>query len=244
MRLDLCTWPEVEAYLQSSDGIMLPTGSTEQHGPIGLIGTDSLCATDIACAAAEKAGALVAPVIGYTPAPFNMSFPGTLSVAPETFQRLVAEVVDGLIHHGFGHIYIVNGHGANLEPMHAVLAGKAAHIRIRSWWNFKTVNALRDQFYGDWEGMHATPSEIAITQDRYRRVVKQGLGPPARLTPDFMRTHAGDRHGPPDEHRAQFPDGRVGSHSALATPEHGRAIFDAACAAVARDYTAFLSGRD
>ncbi|MEM9107912.1 MAG: creatininase family protein, partial [Pseudomonadota bacterium] len=81
MRLDLCTWPEVEAYLKSSDGILLPTGSTEQHGPIGLIGTDSLCAADIALAAGDKVNALVAPVIGYTPAPFNMAFPGTLSVS-------------------------------------------------------------------------------------------------------------------------------------------------------------------
>ncbi len=75
MRFDLSTWQEIDTYLETRDGVLLPTGSTEQHGSIGLIGTDSLCAQDIAESAAEIADAIVAPVIGYTPAPFNMSFP-------------------------------------------------------------------------------------------------------------------------------------------------------------------------
>jgi len=43
MRLQLCTWPEVEAYLERSTGITQPIGSTEQHGPTGFIGTDAIC---------------------------------------------------------------------------------------------------------------------------------------------------------------------------------------------------------
>ena len=45
MRLDQATWLEVEAYLNRADGIILPVGSTEQHGPMGVIGTDAICAT-------------------------------------------------------------------------------------------------------------------------------------------------------------------------------------------------------
>ncbi|NET73349.1 MAG: creatininase family protein, partial [Sphaerospermopsis sp. SIO1G2] len=47
MLLHLSTWPEVETYLQQSQGIIIPIGSTEQHGPIGLIGTDAICAEAI-----------------------------------------------------------------------------------------------------------------------------------------------------------------------------------------------------
>ena len=65
-----------------------------------------------------------------------------------------------------------------------------------------------------------------------------------KLSPEFIKEHGGDRHGPPDEHRARFPDGRVGSHSSLATPEHGKALLSTACKAVARDYQAFVEGRD
>ncbi len=240
MRLDLATWPEIEAYLKRSDGVIVPLGSTEQHGPIGLIGTDALCAEGIAVVAAERANALVAPTIGYTPAPFNMAFPGTLSISEQTFTRLVGEVIDGLVHHGFRHIYLLNGHGANLQPIRRVLAGAEARCRLCSWWDFEAVNALRQSFYGAWEGMHATPSEIAITQHLHRVVEAEALPPPEPLSADYIKAHAGDRHGPPDAHRAQFPDGRVGSHSALATPDQGRQLFDAAVRAVSDDYLAFL----
>ena len=43
MRMQLCSWPEVEAYLKRSTGIIMPLGSTEQHGPTGFIGTYALC---------------------------------------------------------------------------------------------------------------------------------------------------------------------------------------------------------
>ncbi|MEQ8804760.1 MAG: creatininase family protein, partial [Rhodospirillales bacterium] len=36
MRLQLATWPEVETYLGASKGVIIPVGSTEQHGPTGF----------------------------------------------------------------------------------------------------------------------------------------------------------------------------------------------------------------
>ena len=44
MQLQLATWAEVESYLKGSTGIVMPIGSTEQHGPNGLIGTDAITA--------------------------------------------------------------------------------------------------------------------------------------------------------------------------------------------------------
>ena len=93
MKLAEMTWPEVEAYLKTSPGIILPTGSTEQHGPIGLIGTDAICAQAVAERAGESMGAIVAPTLALTPAPFNLAFPGTISVsvclsfAAKSFER-------------------------------------------------------------------------------------------------------------------------------------------------------------
>lgn len=246
MRLDLSTWREVETYLATSSGIIVPVGSTEQHGPIGLIGTDALCAETVAEAAAAQTNCLVAPTLAYTPAPFNTSFPGTISVSVSTFEALVTDIVHGLAAQGFGHIYFLNGHGANLAPLGRVAAEFTdIQIHIRSWWEFDTVNALRHELYGDWEGMHATPAEIAITQATHRTVpaTDEAAAPPEKLSPDFIRAHAGDRHGPPDEHRTRFPDGRVGSHSALANPEDGKALLDAAASAVATDYLEFTASQ-
>jgi creatinine amidohydrolase len=242
MRLDHMTWREVEAHLARDGGVILPVGSTEQHGPMGLIGTDAQCATVIAEQAAGLCGAVVAPTLALTPAPFNMGFPGTLSISETTFAALAAEVIDALAHHSFRPIYVLNAHGANLAPLREVIAARpAVPLRLRSWWEFAPVNALRTEFYGDWEGMHATPSEVAITRAAIRDmpVPDEARTPPRKLSQDYIRSHAGDRHGPPAEHRRDFPDGRVGSHSALAKVEHGHALIHAAAAAVAEDYRAF-----
>ena len=241
MKLAQMTWYEVDGRIADGAAIMLPVGSTEQHGPMGRIGTDTICAEAVALAAAEICDAIVAPPLAYTPAPFNTAFPGTVSVSAATFRALAEEVITALVAQGFSGVFVVNGHGANLEPL-SLVAGSVApqKLRIRSWWEPAPVNELRRNLYGDWEGMHATPSEIAITQSLLGTLpANQANEPPERLSAAYLRAHKGDRHGPPAEHRAAFPDGRVGSHSALATPEDGQRLLDLASKAIAQDFAAF-----
>lgn len=241
MLLAHATWPEVEDYLARSDGVIIPLGSVEQHGPSGIIGTDMICAEIIAAETGERAGALVAPALGYSPAEFNMAFPGTVSLTAETFKKAAGEIVDSLARHGFRRFYFLNAHGANKGPVTAVMNGRPGlHARLRSWWDFEEVNSLRESLYGAWEGMHATPSEVAVTRAFVRTVTGRSPEPPGQLDKAYLRAHAGDRHGPPDEHRARFPDGRVGSHSELGTADHGRQLFEAACAAASRDYLGYM----
>jgi len=57
MQLAHCSWQEVEDYLSTHQGILVPIGSTEQHGPNGLIGTDALCAEPIARRVGEELAA-------------------------------------------------------------------------------------------------------------------------------------------------------------------------------------------
>ncbi|MGI9369293.1 MAG: creatininase family protein [Ruegeria sp.] len=245
MQLSLMTWPEVEARLNSGVCALLPIGSTEQHGPMGLIGTDAICANEVALAAAKLCDAIVVPEIAYTPAPFNTAFPGTISVTAELTQELVWQVCIGLLDQGFKGVFILNGHGANLDPIQKAIAllPKGA-VKVQSWWAPAEVKALRDAEFGEWEGMHATPSEVAITQALHGSKPSNGASePPKKLSSMYLRAHAGDRHGPPDEHRAAFPDGRVGSHSALATPEIGAKLMDAAARAIASEFAAFCNQR-
>lgn len=245
MKLAEMTWPEVEAYLKTSPGILLPTGSTEQHGPIGLIGTDAICAQAVAEGVGEAMNAIVAPTLALTPAPFNLAFPGTISVSLPTFAALVQDVLTSLAQQGFARIYIVNGHGANVAPLRSAIdkasqvLDEPLEVRLRSWWDYPQTDALRKRLYGDWEGMHGTPSEVAITQALVRSVTG-AEDPPEKLSAAYIRDHAGDRHGEPAEHRRRFPDGRVGSHSALASPEQGAALLESAVREAAADYRVFL----
>jgi creatinine amidohydrolase len=241
MRLELMAWEEVAAYLNLRQDAFLPIGSTEQHGPIGLIGTDAICAAAVAEGAAQRTGAIVLPTVAYTPAPFNMSFPGTVSVSEDTFSALVSDILSSLAAHGFRRLYVLNGHGANLAPLQALAHAAPLALRIRSWWNYPRTNAHRLALYGEWEGMHATPSEIAITQAVHRRIDRAPLPAPEKLDAAFRAAHAGDRHGPPDAHRARFPCGRVGAWSELAQPEHGRDLLSLAITEAADDHLAFIS---
>ncbi|WP_235441817.1 creatininase family protein [Rhabdonatronobacter sediminivivens] len=238
------TWEEVDSYLARRSDAVLPVGSTEQHGPIGLIGTDTLCATAVAEQAADRAGAVVLAPLAYTPAPFNMGFAGTISVSEATFSALLSEITAALAAHGFRKLYVLNGHGANLAPLRALAADAPLTLRIRSWWDYPQTNALRQALYGDWEGMHATPSEISITQALHRRVDRAPLPAPEALDAAFRARHAGDRHGPPGEHRARFPCGRVGAWSELARPEHGAQLLALATAEAAADIDAFARAPD
>ncbi|WP_171174079.1 creatininase family protein [Ruegeria sp. HKCCD8929] len=241
MQLAHMTWQAVEARIGQGACAMLPVGSTEQHGPMGRIGTDTICAEAVALRAADLNDAIVAPALAYTPAPFNTAFPGTVSLSEPLFEAMAAEVIDGLLAQGFRGVFVVNGHGANLAPLRRIgerLAEGA--LEIMSWWEAPEADALRKSLYGDWEGMHATPSEVAITQ-ALLGVLPEGdaAAPPERLSPEFIAAHAGDRHGPPEEHRAMFPDGRVGAHSALARPEHGERLLELAAKGVAQAFQAF-----
>ena len=54
MRLEQTSWMEVRDKLKDPQGIIMATGSTEQHGPIGLIGTDTICSETIASGVASN----------------------------------------------------------------------------------------------------------------------------------------------------------------------------------------------
>ena len=84
IRLALRSWPEVERYLESCKGIIIPLGSTEQHGPTGAIGTDALTAEAVSLAVGRRSGVLVTPAQCFGMAEHHLGFAGTMSLQPAT----------------------------------------------------------------------------------------------------------------------------------------------------------------
>lgn len=247
MQLHLQTWPEVEEYLRTSRGVILPIGSTEQHGPIGLIGTDAICAEVIARGVGDATAALVGPTIGVGMAQHHLGFPGSVTLRPSTLIALLRDIVESLAVHGFERFYFINGHGGNIATLAAAFSEIYAarsmapgngvapvKCRLRNWWQADGVGPLARELYGDSEGSHATPSEVAVTQFAYPEAIKRApLDPPVAPRGDF--TDAAD-------YRRNFPDGRIGSNPALATPEAGKRLYDAAVAGLAKDYRNWVGG--
>lgn len=246
MLLHLSTWLEVEAYLQNAEGIILPIGSTEQHGPTGLIGTDAICAEAIAQGVGEATQGLVAPTINVGMALHHTAFPGSMSLRPSTLILVIRDYLTCLARAGFTKFFFINGHGGNVATLKAAFAEVYAHgadlnlpnadrlrCQVNNWYMAGAVYKLAKEFYGDQEGSHATPSEVALTQFVYPDAIKQ-----APLSEEVSREHK--IYGAID-FRRRYPDGRMGSNPALATPEHGRQLYEAAVKELSRSYLEFLS---
>jgi creatinine amidohydrolase len=246
MQLQLQTWQEIEAYLQNSRGIILPIGSTEQHGPNGLIGTDAICAEVIARGVGEGTGALVAPTIAIGMAQHHLGFAGSMTLRPSTLIAVLQDMVQSLVKHGFERFYFLNGHGGNISTVAAAFseiyaarslaaAGNTPAIkcRLKNWWQNQEVHEIAKELYGDAEGSHATPSEVAVTQFTHPDAIKSATLDPA-VAPRGDFADAAD-------YRRKFPDGRIGSNPGLATPEAGRRLYEAAVAAISKDYLSWVA---
>jgi creatinine amidohydrolase len=246
MLLHLSTWTEVETYLEKSSGIILPIGSTEQHGPTGLIGTDVICAESIAHGVGEATNALVGPTINVGMALHHMGFPGTMSLQPSTLIQLVRDYITSLARAGFTKFFFINGHGGNIATLKAAFAESYAHLsnvnlpnaehvqcRVANWFTCASVYKLAKELYGNQEGCHATPSEVAVTQYIHPEAIK--------CVPLEALVGAGHTIYGATDFRRRYPDGRMGSNPALATPEHGKLFYDSAVKELSSSYLEFLN---
>ena len=246
MQLHLQTWPEVEAYLQTSHGIILPIGSTEQHGPVGVIGTDAICAEVIASGVGEAAPALVGPTIGVGMAQHHIGFSRLDHPAAEHLDR-------GAARHGripgrtrlraaFTSSTGMAGTSPPLPPPFPRSTRPAACRRRgasrRSSAGSETGG--RAKASGSWpKNFMAMPKAATRRRARSRSPSSPIPRRSSRRPLDPVIAPRGDFSDAAD-YRRNFPDGRIGSNSALATPEAGKRLYDAAVAALTKDYLSWV----
>lgn len=241
MKLQLSTWPDIERYLEASDAILVPIGSTEQHGPTGLIGTDAICPERIGEGMAEH-GALVAPTLSIGMAQHHLGFPGSIALRPSTLIAVIDDVVSSLAATGFRRILFLNGHGGNIATVHAAFSeiwSRASYrcessplaLKLINWFMLPSVRQLSKDLYGDAEGSHATPSEVALTWFAYPEAQRNADLEP-QIAPDGPIRDAAD-------FRIRYPDGRCGSDPTLATAADGERLYKAALDDLRRIWSEF-----
>lgn len=112
------TWQEVADHLEQDRVAIIPIGSTEQHGPAGVLGVDAYVAITLAEDAAKRTGALCTPPVWFGDSCHHGAFPGTLSIRPQTLSLLVTDICRSLARHGFDKLILINGHkGSNLPAL-------------------------------------------------------------------------------------------------------------------------------
>ncbi|MDR1428660.1 MAG: creatininase family protein [Spirochaetaceae bacterium] len=131
-------WQDFARAIALDDTIIIPVGSTEEHGPQSPLGTDFFIARALARAIGEKSGAMVAPAIPIGNAEALLDFPGTISIDPAILGSLVYGICENFIRHGAGHFFFVNGHGGNTMALrHAasdLFAKYGVFISSSEWW--------------------------------------------------------------------------------------------------------------
>ncbi|HEX7132089.1 MAG TPA: mycofactocin biosynthesis peptidyl-dipeptidase MftE [Iamia sp.] len=113
--------------------LVVPLGSTEQHGPHLPLGTDTAVAVAVCDRlAARRADVVVAPALPYGSSGEHAGFAGTLSIGQEALERVVVELVRSA--DAFAAVVLVSGHGGNAEPLaRAVAVLRSEGRRVEAW---------------------------------------------------------------------------------------------------------------
>ena len=148
-------WHDLKAHelhdLAKRDAVViLPVGSTEQHGPHLPVQVDALLATEVSLAAArllseEGEPVVVVPTVWVGLAEHHMSFGGTITLDFPTFHAVLRCVCSSILRHGFRRLLLLNGHGGNVAAM-TVIVGELkreleADIATATYWTLPKAAA-------------------------------------------------------------------------------------------------------
>jgi len=102
-----------------SPGLLIPVGSTEQHGPHLAVETDAVIAESAALLLATRLtdrDCLVAPTLSYGSSGEHAGFPGTLSMGSTALRMVLVELVRSASSWASSVVF-VNGHGGNAKAL-------------------------------------------------------------------------------------------------------------------------------
>lgn len=109
------TWPEIQRAVAEERVAVIPVATLEDHGLHLPIDTDLRITAEICRRGAEAAPdeVVLLPAVPHGYSPHHMDFPGTITIAWDTFTRYLVDIGSSLARHGFTRMLYVNGHGSN-----------------------------------------------------------------------------------------------------------------------------------
>ncbi|MEO6793095.1 MAG: mycofactocin biosynthesis peptidyl-dipeptidase MftE [Mycobacterium sp.] len=167
--------------------LLVPVGSTEQHGPHLPLDTDTRIAQALARAVAERLAAPqtgqdwpVAPAVAYGASGEHQSFPGTISIGTDALTRLLVEYGRSACCWA-QRVVFVNGHGGNVPALVDAVGLLRFEARDVVW--LPCAAAGTDAHAGHAETsllLHLSPEEV-----RFDRARPGNSAPLAQLLPQM-----------------------------------------------------------
>lgn len=203
--------------------VILPIGSTEQHGPHLPLGTDTYIAKRISEALATELKIDLVPTLSYGVSGEHTGFPGTIGIQPETLLKTVEDISKSLLK-CYQKVIIVNTHGGNTPTLQKLKNEKIIIVDL-----FHTLKGILGNLREtDMGGIcHACEAETSLML-----YLKPDLVKKEKITEDIVK------YVPQLDPQSESPlpngwktinysqSGVIGDPT-KATPEKGKKIFDA-----------------
>lgn len=153
MFLERMTTAQAAEVFRQDPLVVIPIGSTEQHGPQCALGTDFLVPRYLAEQIADLNRVVVTPAIPFGVCGYHMSFSGTIDLGEDGLYTVISRVTGSLMHHAARRFLVLNGHGGNnpaidraaLEVYH-----KGGVLASVDWWSL--AGQLDSRFAGGGHG--------------------------------------------------------------------------------------------
>jgi len=211
------TYEEIKELVNKVNLVIVPVGSTEQHGPHLPLNVDAYITYEIAKAVSAKTGVPVVPLISYGSSLTHKSFPGTLTIKPETLLSIILDVCRSLKANGFTKILLLNGHVPNewvLKTAMDILRAEHDDLRVKVMSYFSCSNEVYMEMIKD-QGDHANYFETSLMLYLRPELVK-----PTKIVDEPSRPL------PFDYRYDQRSSSGVWGRPSLSTREDGQRIFN------------------
>jgi len=153
-RLKDMTWIEFGERLADDPVVLLPFASQEQQGPHAPMG-DYMLTEAIVDRIAERAGAIVAPIIPFGYADYFRPFAGGVQLRPETFRAVIEDICENFLNHDLEHLIVMNGHGGNIplidQSVREIKQERGIWIPCLNLWRMLTPEKWKE-IHGDRAG--------------------------------------------------------------------------------------------
>ena len=182
------TWEDAGERIPDADYVVLPCGSIEQHSTHLPLSVDSIRAEQLTERLAERApehdlSVLTLPTLAYGYSEHHMTFPGTITLMPDTYRNVVVEIGESMAAHGAERFALVNCHGGNRQPLKLAAdrlqRDHGLQVHVVHWTNFAR-DALQEVFGEDWG--HAGDHETSAIEVLAPHLVREGKKEPQTVT--------------------------------------------------------------